>query len=154
MRDDAEVLAEKRRVFGENHPSTLKSASDMALSLSDQGKYAESAAMLEAVLAIQRVLGSAHPDATATAKNLEVVRSQMRNSASKSAEKAVPMVNLFIRAVIAGVVWWFAYLYIRRLLNPENNGNITKYQMDGIFGGLAAFSSVFITTSISALLIK
>ena len=63
-------------------------------------------------------------------------------------------INLFIRALISGVVWWFAYVYIRRLFNPENNGDITKYQMDGIFGGLAAFFSVFISTYISHLLIK
>ena len=55
------------------------SASNLAMSLSDQGKYAEAEEMLQAVLAAcRRVLGSAHADTLETAKKLEFVRSKMR----------------------------------------------------------------------------
>jgi hypothetical protein len=66
-------------VLGEEHPDTLMSAGNLALSLWHQGKYAEAEEMLMAALeAQQRVLGSAHPDTLATANDLEFVRSEMR----------------------------------------------------------------------------
>ena len=56
------MLAARRRVLGEEHPDTLISVSDLAMSLSLQAKYADAEAMLEAALeALRRVLGDAHP---------------------------------------------------------------------------------------------
>ena len=66
------MLGARRRVLGEEHPETLMSANNLALSLSGQGKYAEAEETLQAALAAERrVLGSAHPDTLATAENLE-----------------------------------------------------------------------------------
>jgi hypothetical protein len=48
-------------------------------------------------------------------------------------------------AIINALVWMFTYLYIRRYLNPENNGNVKKYYLDTLFGGLATFIGVFLT---------
>jgi hypothetical protein len=49
-----------------------------------------------------------------------------------------------IKAIIAGIIWWFTYLYIRRYFNPENNYNIEKYKLDGFYGGIAAGVAVII----------
>ena len=69
----------KRRVLGEEHPDTLAAANNLATSLSDQAKYAEAEAMLDATLeALRRVLGDAHPWTLTTARTLEHVRSAMR----------------------------------------------------------------------------
>jgi hypothetical protein len=57
--------------------------------------------------------------------------------------------KILIRATITGFVWWFTYLYIRRLLNPENKGDIQKYKLDGLYGGIASFVGVFITSFLS-----
>jgi hypothetical protein len=74
-----EVLGTRRRVLGEEHPNTLTSASNLALSLSHQVKHAEADEMLQATLAAcRRVLGSAHPNTLATAECLESVRSELR----------------------------------------------------------------------------
>jgi uncharacterized protein (DUF2267 family) len=73
-----EVLEVQRRVLGEEHPSTLSSANNLAGSLAYQGQHAEAEEMLQAVLvARRRVLGSAHPDTLATAQRVESVRSEM-----------------------------------------------------------------------------
>ena len=95
-----EVLAARRRVLGEEHPDTLISASDLAMSLSLQAKYAEAEAMLEAALEARRrvlgdarrvlgdarrVLGDAHPKTLSAARSLEHVRSGMRAGQPTSA---------------------------------------------------------------------
>ncbi len=46
--------------------------------------------------------------------------------------------DLIQKALISGLIWAVTYLYIRRYLNPENAGDITKYKMDALYGGLAA----------------
>jgi hypothetical protein len=53
--------------------------------------------------------------------------------------------KIIIRAIISGIVWWFTYLYIRRYFNPENKGNIDKYRLDGLYGGIASFFGVLIS---------
>ena len=66
-------------MLGEEHPSTLTSAGNLAHSLCHQGKYADAEGMLQATLAARRrVLGSTHPETLATARGLENVRSAMR----------------------------------------------------------------------------
>jgi hypothetical protein len=73
------VLVARRRVLGGEHPYTLTSAGDLAMSLAHQGKYAEAEAMLEAALeALRRVLGDANPKTLSAAQSLEHVRSDMR----------------------------------------------------------------------------
>jgi len=61
------------------------------------------------------------------------------------------MYNTLKKALIAGIVWWFTYLYIRRYLNPENNKDINKFKSDAVYGGFASFCSVLIVTYISSL---
>lgn len=52
--------------------------------------------------------------------------------------------QLLLDALIAGVVWFVCYLYIRRYLNPDNKGNVSKFVKDGVFGSLAAFVAVLL----------
>ena len=56
--------------------------------------------------------------------------------------------KLIISAIIAGIVWWFTYLYIRRYFNPENKYNIEKYRLDAYWGGVGAFFAVLISNFI------
>jgi Flp pilus assembly protein TadD len=59
------------RVDGAEHPSTLKLAHNLALSLSDQGKTVDAERIQREVHDVQRrVLGAEHPDTLTTANNL------------------------------------------------------------------------------------
>ena len=61
----------QKRVLGDEHPDTLNTAGNLALSCSEQGKYAEAEALQREVLAVQkRVLGAEHPDTLRTAGHL------------------------------------------------------------------------------------
>jgi hypothetical protein len=40
-------------------------------------------------------------------------------------------------AIIRAISWMIPYLFIRRLLNPENGGNVERFYMDTLYGGLA-----------------
>jgi hypothetical protein len=94
------VLGVRRRVLGEEHPSTLTSAGNLAASLAGQGKHAQAEEMLRAALAARRrVLGSAHPATLATAKDLESVRSVMR--AKQPTKKGAKAVARKLRAAAA-----------------------------------------------------
>ena len=66
-----EVLAARQRKLGADHPDTLTTASNLAITISKQGKYAEAEQMQREVLAAQeRHLGADHPDTVTTAGNL------------------------------------------------------------------------------------
>ena len=68
---EREVLAVRKRVLGDEHPDTLMTAGNLALSLSGQGQYDEAVAMEREVLAVkQRVLGADHPSTLTTAGDL------------------------------------------------------------------------------------
>jgi hypothetical protein len=72
-------LARGGGCWGEEHPETLRSASNLAYSLSGQGKHAEAEEMLQAALEVsRRVLGAGHPSTLAYAENLQRLRSDMR----------------------------------------------------------------------------
>jgi hypothetical protein len=65
------VGARRSRELGEEHPDTLRSANNLARSLSNQGKYAEAERIHREVLgARRRVLGEEHPDTLKSACNL------------------------------------------------------------------------------------
>jgi hypothetical protein len=69
----------QRKVIGEDNAETLYTAQELAVLLSNQGKYSEAAEILQATLAARsRILGIVHPDTLETAARLEYVRSQMR----------------------------------------------------------------------------
>ena len=61
----------QKRVLGAEHPDTLTSANNLAVSLSNQGKHAEAETILHEVLGVRkRVIGAEHPDTLGTASNL------------------------------------------------------------------------------------
>ena len=69
-----ETLAVQRPVLGKDHPSTLRTAMDLASVLSNQGKYAEAEEMYRETLAVQRrVLGGDHHNTLLTAANLRKI---------------------------------------------------------------------------------
>jgi hypothetical protein len=82
-------------LLGEEHPSTLLAANNLASSLSDQAKYAEAKATLEATLdALRRVLGDVHPWTLNAAMILERVRSALRaEQPTKTSGKAAARRN-------------------------------------------------------------
>ena len=60
-----------RRILGNEHPSTLTSMNNLALTLSDQGDFAGAQKIQEEVLEIRRrVLGSERPNTSILAWNL------------------------------------------------------------------------------------
>ena len=65
-------------MLGEEHPDTLKTVSNLAMSLAYQRKHAEAEEMLQAALEVsRRVLGDAHPRTLTLAESLLEVRSAM-----------------------------------------------------------------------------
>ena len=66
-----QALAVRRRVLGEEHPATLTSMNNLALTLSAQGDLAGARSLQEQVLAVsRRVLGEEHPDTLGSMNNL------------------------------------------------------------------------------------
>jgi hypothetical protein len=67
----AEVLNGVRRVLGEEHPNTLISIGNLALTLEAEGDLSGARALQEQVLKVsRRVLGEEHPDALTAMSNL------------------------------------------------------------------------------------
>jgi Tetratricopeptide repeat len=68
------VLADRRRVLGEEHPDTLASYAVLAWLEGLQGRYGQAEKLYRQVLADRRrVLGEDHPDTAATAGELAQV---------------------------------------------------------------------------------
>ena len=68
---DEDTLARSRRVLGQDHPSTLTSANNLAADLRDLGEYQAARDLDQDTLARRRrVLGEDHPDTLRSAKNL------------------------------------------------------------------------------------
>jgi hypothetical protein len=68
------VLADRRRVLGEDHPDTLASYAVLAWLEGLRGGYERAAELYRQVLAgRRRVLGADHPDTVATAGELAQV---------------------------------------------------------------------------------
>jgi hypothetical protein len=58
-------------VLGAEHPDTLKSINNLAVDLSQQGRYEEAEALdRQALAGRQRVLGAEHPDTLMSLNNL------------------------------------------------------------------------------------
>ena len=65
------MLEVTNRLLGAEHPQTLTSANNLAMSLSNQGKYADAETIQREVLGVtKRVLGAEHPDTLTYANNL------------------------------------------------------------------------------------
>jgi tetratricopeptide (TPR) repeat protein len=66
-----EVLKERERVLGPEHPDTLETRSNLDPSLLYQGKYAEAEVEIRVLLALkEKALGPEHPDTLKTRNNL------------------------------------------------------------------------------------
>ena len=75
---DEDTLARYRRVFGEDHPSTLMSANNLAVDLRILGEYQAARELDEDTLArYRRVLGEDHPSTLRSAGNLAVDLTQL-----------------------------------------------------------------------------
>ena len=81
-----EVLEKSKRILGDDHPDTLTTMNNLAVTYRAQGKTAEAAVLQEEVLEKRkRILGDDHPDTLTTMNNLaETYRAQ-----GKTAEAAV-----------------------------------------------------------------
>ena len=68
-----QVLADRMRVLGPDHPNTLETRNNLAGAYDDIGRFSEAIELYERVLADQeRVLGPDHPDTLTTRNNLAV----------------------------------------------------------------------------------
>jgi hypothetical protein len=66
-----EVLADRRRLLGDDHPDTLASRATLARLAARQGRRAEAEELYRQVIADRaRVLGASHPDTTAVRTEL------------------------------------------------------------------------------------
>ena len=104
-------------MLGAEHPSTLASANNLAMSLKKQGEYSDAEQMLHAAFAsCQRVLGPTHPSTLQTASSLEDVRARIR--ATLPTNPAAP--------ATAGTAWPLpagTLVLVQRLVaKPEHNG--------------------------------
>ena len=80
-----EVLADRVRVLGPDHPDTLASRNGLAGAYYSAGRLGEAIPLFEEVLADRvRVLGDDHPDTLTSRRNLEAAR-RARESGSASA---------------------------------------------------------------------
>jgi hypothetical protein len=70
-----EVLPLVEKVFGREHPDTLRTRRDLASAILAQGRSAEAEDMLaEAVTALRRVLGDGHPNTKTVEASLAKIR--------------------------------------------------------------------------------
>lgn len=70
------ILRIEQRMLGAEHPTTLRTMSDLAGTVSDQGRWNEAEAMQAQVLDIrERLLGANHPDALGSVNDLSLTLS-------------------------------------------------------------------------------
>jgi hypothetical protein len=111
------VLAAQKRVLGPEHPDTLRSASNLAIALCHQCKYAEAQPLCEATLEVQRrVLGPNHPHMLHTASLLDQMRSHKR--VAQPAAAAGNVARSAANQLPAGT----RVLVQRLVAKPEHNG--------------------------------
>jgi hypothetical protein len=66
-----EVLEKRKRILGEEHPSTISAMNNLAGTLGDQGKLDEGIALLEiAVQRMRHIRGDEHPHTKVAVSNL------------------------------------------------------------------------------------
>jgi tetratricopeptide (TPR) repeat protein len=72
----SDTLERRRRVLGEDHPSTLSSMNNLANIYAVEGRHAEAEALfLKSLEKVRRVLGENHPDVANTLYNLACLSS-------------------------------------------------------------------------------
>jgi hypothetical protein len=78
-----ELLADRLRVLGADHPSTLTTRNDLAFCRGEAGDPAGAAAAFEELLADRlRVLGADHADTLATQQNVAYWRKRLSDNPS------------------------------------------------------------------------
>jgi tetratricopeptide (TPR) repeat protein len=88
--DEAEPLYKqalelRKRLLGENHPSTASSYNNLASLYNAMGRYEEAEPLYEQALAIcQRVLGVNHPNTVTIRKNWEIFLKQKQQRGSNN----------------------------------------------------------------------
>jgi hypothetical protein len=71
------ILADRRRLLGDDHPDTLTSRATLARLAARQGRRAEAEELYRQVIADRtRVLGAGHPDTTAVRHELAQLTSE------------------------------------------------------------------------------
>ena len=69
-----EVLEKMQKILGDEHPNTITAIANLAITLGDQGKLEEAAAMEREVLEKRRkILGDEHPDTITAMANLAAI---------------------------------------------------------------------------------
>ena len=64
-----------QRILGTEHPDTLKSMNNLALTYWSQGRQPEAEEMMAQVLKIRkRTLGTEHPDTLASMNNISIIQ--------------------------------------------------------------------------------
>jgi len=48
------------------------------------------------------------------------------------------------RSILGGILWWAAFLYVQKGLNPDNKGDLDKFYNEAFYGGLATAARVFV----------
>jgi tetratricopeptide (TPR) repeat protein len=82
-----DVLAERDRCLGPEHPDTLATRYRLGIELDKQGKSAEAEMEFSAVIKLrEKVLGPEHPDTLATRNNLAIVLDEEGKSAEAETE--------------------------------------------------------------------
>ena len=83
-----QVLADRRRVLGEDHPDTLASRATLAWLAGLQGRRGEAELLYRQVLAARRrVLGGDHPDTVATGRDLARVIADQGDAARRRGQR-------------------------------------------------------------------
>ncbi|KIM24401.1 hypothetical protein M408DRAFT_54993, partial [Serendipita vermifera MAFF 305830] len=68
---EVEVLEQRKRILGMEHPDTIRAAVNLAATYSAQGRWKEDAALLEpAVQTSLKVMGIQHPDTRSCVEDL------------------------------------------------------------------------------------
>ena len=76
-----EVLEKRQRILGDEHPDTITAIGNLAITLGDQGKLEEAAAMMREVLEKrQRILGNEHPDTITAMNNFAIALRAQENA--------------------------------------------------------------------------
>jgi hypothetical protein len=52
--------------------------------------------------------------------------------------------TLVKKALLWGIIWAFSYYFVRRALNPANEGKLETFKDDAIYGGLAVAVTVIL----------
>src|SRR5262249_8702820 len=98
-----ETLALRKAKLGPNHPETLRSMNNLAVSYARLGRLTDALKLREETLALQKAkLGPNHPDTALTIYNIACVHALMIPKSSDGAKEADLAMDWLQKAVAAG----------------------------------------------------